>query len=196
MTPLVPGLSMRDSQILELLRGDVPVTRIVDIGRHRKSWTERHVGTVVAYHLNTPPTRLAAVPPLPPPPKVAACGTLSGYSRHYRHHEKPCIACAERREKKSEERSRFGAPVWTPPPFTGRATDVTLTPAQVDVLERLCRGLPNSRIGRELDVAEDTVKSHVKCILAAVGATDRTHAVVIVLTGAVRVLGESRRVAS
>lgn len=71
------------------------------------------------------------------------------------------------------------------------AYTVPLTRRQTEVLDLLCEGHGNRAIGQRLDVSEDTVKSHVKAILAAVGAESRTEAVVLVLTGQVRVDGAS-----
>ena len=52
-----------------------------------------------------------------------------------------------------------------------------LTQRQREVLELLARGLPNKTIGRELGIAERTVKLHVQCLFQLLGATNRTHAV-------------------
>ncbi|MBN8492074.1 MAG: response regulator transcription factor [Burkholderiales bacterium] len=52
-----------------------------------------------------------------------------------------------------------------------------LTQRQREVLELLARGLPNKTIGRELGIAERTVKLHVQGLFALLGATNRTHAV-------------------
>jgi len=59
-----------------------------------------------------------------------------------------------------------------PPASKGR-----LTQRQREVLELLARGLPNKAIGRELGIAERTVKLHVQCLFELLGATNRTHAV-------------------
>jgi two-component system NarL family response regulator len=42
-------------------------------------------------------------------------------------------------------------------------------------------GNSNRRIAEALSINEDTVKGHVKSILAKLGARDRTHAVVVAL---------------
>lgn len=54
-----------------------------------------------------------------------------------------------------------------------------LTPRQTDVLRCLQRGLPNKLIARELGLTEGTVKIHIAAILRALGARNRTEAVVI-----------------
>ena len=53
-----------------------------------------------------------------------------------------------------------------------------LTSRQHEVLQGLARGLPNKAIGRELDIAERTVKLHVQALFEILGALNRTHAVV------------------
>jgi len=61
------------------------------------------------------------------------------------------------------------------------ATDEALTPREVDVLRWLSRGNANKAIAAQLSLTEETVKSHVRNILAKLGANDRTHAVAIAL---------------
>ena len=61
------------------------------------------------------------------------------------------------------------------PPLAGRAG--AITPRQRQVLQLLARGLPNKDIGRELDIAERTVKLHVQALFDLLGALNRTHAV-------------------
>jgi DNA-binding NarL/FixJ family response regulator len=46
------------------------------------------------------------------------------------------------------------------------------------VLRLILRGLPNKLICRELDLAEGTVKIHVSAVLRALGARNRTQAVI------------------
>jgi two-component system, NarL family, response regulator len=61
------------------------------------------------------------------------------------------------------------------------ATDDALTPREVDVLRLVARGNANKAIGARLTLTEETVKSHIRSILAKLGANDRTHAVAIAL---------------
>ncbi len=54
-----------------------------------------------------------------------------------------------------------------------------LTPRQVEVLMYLCEGKPNKLIARELEMSENTVRVHVSAILSALGASNRTEAILI-----------------
>ena len=58
-------------------------------------------------------------------------------------------------------------------------TEGSLTPREVVVLRLVAAGNANKEIGAQLALTEVTVKSHVKNILAKLGANDRTHAVTI-----------------
>ena len=56
------------------------------------------------------------------------------------------------------------------------ATDA-LTERERQVLRLVAQGYSNKEIGRDLQIAEDTVKTHVKHILAKLGVQSRTQAV-------------------
>ena len=58
-------------------------------------------------------------------------------------------------------------------------TDDGLTPREVDVLRLVARGNANKAVAAQLSLTEETVKSHMRNILAKLGANDRTHAVAI-----------------
>jgi DNA-binding NarL/FixJ family response regulator len=58
-------------------------------------------------------------------------------------------------------------------------TDDALTAAEVRVLALIAAGHANKEIAAQLSVSEDTVKGQVSRILSKLGASDRTHAVVI-----------------
>jgi DNA-binding NarL/FixJ family response regulator len=53
-----------------------------------------------------------------------------------------------------------------------------LTPRQLQVLQALSRGLPTKLIARELDLSEYTVKDHIALVFQALGARNRTEAVI------------------
>jgi two-component system nitrate/nitrite response regulator NarL len=53
-----------------------------------------------------------------------------------------------------------------------------LTPRQLQVLQALSRGLPNKLIAHELGLSEHTIKDHIAAVFAALGARNRTEAVI------------------
>ena len=53
-----------------------------------------------------------------------------------------------------------------------------LTPRQIEVLECVLAGKSNKVIGRELGLAEGTVKNHVAAVLKSLDATNRVEAVI------------------
>lgn len=60
-------------------------------------------------------------------------------------------------------------------------TDDRLSSREIEVLQHVAAGNPNKRIADRLGISEETVKAHMKHILAKLGAHDRTHAVTIAL---------------
>lgn len=54
-----------------------------------------------------------------------------------------------------------------------------LTARQAEVLRLMGQGRPNKQIARDLDLSENTVKIHVAAILRALGAANRTEAVML-----------------
>lgn len=54
-----------------------------------------------------------------------------------------------------------------------------LTDREREVLELIARGLSNQELAEELFIAANTVKTHIKRILAKLGARDRAQAIVI-----------------
>ena len=65
--------------------------------------------------------------------------------------------------------ARLKAPESAPPHLTDR---------QLDVLAQLAKGAPITRICRELDLSEGTVKTHVAAIYRSFGASNRTEALI------------------
>ncbi|GAB3252737.1 transcriptional regulator [Chitinimonas naiadis] len=59
--------------------------------------------------------------------------------------------------------------------------DDALSEREVEVLRLAATGSSNKRIGAQLNISEETVKAHMKSILAKLVANDRTHAVTIAL---------------
>lgn len=64
-----------------------------------------------------------------------------------------------------------------------QARAMFLTARQQQVAELLRRGLPNKLIARQLDMAEATVKVHVRQIMHKLGVTNRTQAALCALAG-------------
>ncbi|MDF3983510.1 response regulator transcription factor [Luteibacter sp. PPL201] len=62
-----------------------------------------------------------------------------------------------------------------------RASADELTPRETQVLTRVAMGEANREAAVALGIAEETVKAHMKHILAKLQANDRTHAVAIAL---------------
>jgi len=60
-------------------------------------------------------------------------------------------------------------------------TDDALTQREVEVLRQVAEGNANKIIADHLSISEETVKAHMKNILAKLAANDRTHAVTIAL---------------
>src|SRR5262249_48970498 len=71
-----------------------------------------------------------------------------------------------------EETTEPGAPVPVREP---------LTPRELELLRYLAEGNTTKEIARAMVLAEDTVKTGVQTLIAKLGATDRTHAVVLAL---------------
>lgn len=61
------------------------------------------------------------------------------------------------------------------------STDDDLSSREIEVLRLIASGNGNKDIASQLQIAEETVKSHVTNILAKLHANDRTHAVTIAL---------------
>jgi DNA-binding NarL/FixJ family response regulator len=81
-----------------------------------------------------------------------------------------------RAAKAALEQQRFVDP--TVPPKGSRGT---LTRRQLQILQLLADGGSSAAAARELDLSEETVKTHTKNALARLGARNRTHAVAIAL---------------
>lgn len=71
------------------------------------------------------------------------------------------------------------APVRVVPTNGAGAAPTTLTVRQRHVLQLLAQGSPNKQIARELGISPATVKAHVAQVLAALGAGNRTEAVMV-----------------
>lgn len=57
--------------------------------------------------------------------------------------------------------------------------DLGVTERQAEVLRLLAKGLPNSEIGKRLQISENTVKQHTHAAYRALGVSSRTEAMVV-----------------
>ncbi len=64
-------------------------------------------------------------------------------------------------------------------PATAERLDELVTARELDVLELISAGLGNREIGERLFLSEETVKSHIRHILAKLQARSRAHAVAL-----------------
>jgi len=60
-------------------------------------------------------------------------------------------------------------------------SDDALSPREIEVLRCAAAGSANKSIASQLGISEDTVKAHMKSVLAKLYANDRTHAVTIAI---------------
>jgi DNA-binding NarL/FixJ family response regulator len=58
-------------------------------------------------------------------------------------------------------------------------SDANLTPREIEVLSLVAAGNSNKLIAAQLNINEETAKTHIKSILAKLDANDRTHAVTL-----------------
>lgn len=56
---------------------------------------------------------------------------------------------------------------------------IRLTDRQIEVLDLLCKGMPNKVISRRLGISGATVKVHVSSVLRSLGVATRLQAVVV-----------------
>jgi DNA-binding NarL/FixJ family response regulator len=66
-------------------------------------------------------------------------------------------------------------------PFTAPVRELEQEPTQreIEVLQLISQGLVNREIGKRLFLSEETVKSHVRHLLAKLQARSRAHAVAV-----------------
>ncbi|HTC84413.1 MAG TPA: LuxR C-terminal-related transcriptional regulator, partial [Rhizomicrobium sp.] len=56
---------------------------------------------------------------------------------------------------------------------------VSLTARELEVLKGVARGLSNKEIGRELNLAEVTIKLHLRSVFRKIGVRNRAEAAVL-----------------
>jgi DNA-binding NarL/FixJ family response regulator len=64
-------------------------------------------------------------------------------------------------------------------PFTPKEREQLPTAREIQVLQLIAEGLVNREIGQQLYLSEETVKSHVRHLLAKLQARSRAHAVAV-----------------
>jgi DNA-binding NarL/FixJ family response regulator len=79
----------------------------------------------------------------------------------------------------------FVDPALVPSFLTGREQSDMLTPREREILQLLADGMSNGDVAQKLFISQETVKSHVRHILAKLEADTRTHAVAIALRDAI-----------
>jgi DNA-binding NarL/FixJ family response regulator len=79
-----------------------------------------------------------------------------------------------RADRRRPERSGGGIAVQPPP-----ASKPKLSRREIEVLQLIADGLGYRDVGRELFISEETVKSHVRHLLAKLEARSRAHAVIV-----------------
>ena len=79
----------------------------------------------------------------------------------------------------------FVDPALMPAFITGREQSEMLTAREREILQLLADGMSNADVAGRLYISQETVKSHVRHILAKLEADTRTHAVAIALRDAI-----------
>lgn len=74
---------------------------------------------------------------------------------------------------------------YIPVPVSSRLYETSprasITAREIDVIRLVAKGMANKEIAQELQITEFTVKAHIQSILSKLGASDRTHAVMIAM---------------
>jgi DNA-binding NarL/FixJ family response regulator len=91
----------------------------------------------------------------------------------YRDHSRRFEAAAARRNT-----GRAGSVIPFTPPVL-RELEQEPTAREIEVLQLVADGLVNREIGQRLYLSEETVKSHVRHLLAKLQARSRAHAVAV-----------------
>ena len=113
---------------------------------------------------------------LKPSPHAADSGIVDAAERNeilsrYADHARRFEAAAARRSSRSAEIIPFTAPL--------RELEQEPTNREIEVLQLISDGLVNREIGNRLFLSEETVKSHVRHLLAKLQARSRAHAVAV-----------------
>jgi DNA-binding NarL/FixJ family response regulator len=103
---------------------------------------------------------------------------LTRYMDHTRRFDK--VAATRRRQRTTDATSAASASAEVIP-FTGPLQQLEQEPTmrEIEVLQLISDGLVNREIGQRLYLSEETVKSHVRHLLAKLQARSRAHAVAV-----------------
>jgi DNA-binding CsgD family transcriptional regulator len=85
---------------------------------------------------------------------------------------------ARRFESVAARRSGHGAEI-IPLPARFENGEQTLSPREAQVLQLISEGMMNSEIARVLALSDETIKTHVRHLLAKLAVRSRSHAVAV-----------------
>jgi DNA-binding CsgD family transcriptional regulator len=180
-------LTVRDAQILQLLREGVTRQRVLHIGLYRRSWTAADIQRVVTHWLPDGTARPLTVvrdePAIPAPRKPPRTpGQLTPGLRDM------LINLLDDPAVTARLRAILQPPAEPAAEVEGRA--VTVAPRLLAIAAGICDGLPNKAIGARLHITEDTVKTHLRRLFTVLGVRDRTSAAVLLASGQVRLVAK------
>jgi len=98
-------------------------------------------------------------------------GERNGDLSRYRDHSRRVEAVAQKRGTNGAEVIPFAGPL--------QELEQEPTARELEVLQLISDGLVNREIGHRLFLSEETVKSHVRHLLAKLQARSRAHAVAV-----------------
>ena len=155
--PPAPLLSPRDRTILDALRAGHGIDRVTEVGVYRGSRT-------------TPAWTRADVE------RVAA--------KHHPEALPPTGDRPGRAKRRPPTPPAWPTVPWQPPPAEpGQPRQVVVTALRAEALTLLCEGLDYATIATRLQVTDSAAKERVRKAVRAIGARDRAHATVLLLTG-------------
>ena len=191
---VIAGITATCAEALDLVREDEPDVILLDLGLPDAVERIREVSAsvpIIAFSVERTPEMIRAVlragangyvsKDAPSSQVVAALQAaaqgltaLGTAEAHALSRIAETMPLAEQPEEttRTEEEAEPGA--------TGPVRE-PLTPRELELLRYLAEGYTNKEIARAMVLAEDTVKKGVQTLIAKLGATDRTHAVVLAL---------------
>ena len=110
---------------------------------------------------------------------------LESGAKGYILKEAPHADARSARSRRSPAGESFVDPALMPAFLTGKEQNEMLTAREREILQLLADGMSNADVAARLFISQETVKSHVRHILAKLEADTRTHAVAIALRDAI-----------